>query len=315
VSTKDIMVKRLLDTTARELVDYDRREVLAAIRGSEGRTLAAEVIAPAMAAVYDVSNPELAASMGADIVILNLLDVQQPAVSAIDVADAADVVHQVKRLTGRIVAVNLEAVDPEAPLVTDDAQWRSAKAGRLATPENIAAAVALGVDAIVLTGNPGMGVTNASLARAVAATREAVSDQAIVMAGKMHAAGSASEAGADIVDAKAIGAFVGAGADVVLLPAPGTVPGCHDAQVRGWVEAAHQAGALTMTTIGTSQEGADVETIRRLALMAKMTGTDIHHLGDCGYFGIALPENLVAYSIVIRGRRHTYRRMAMSLRR
>ena len=36
-------------------------------------------------------------------------------------------------------------------------------------------------------------------------------------------------------------------------------------------------------------------------------------LGDCGYFGIALPENLMAYSIAVRGRRHAYRRMAMSL--
>jgi hypothetical protein len=135
------------------------------------------------------------------------------------------------------------------------------------------------------------------------------------MAGKMHAAGSASEAGAGVVDVQAIGSFVRAGADIVLLPAPGTVPGCHETQVREWVEAAHGDGALTMTTVGTSQEGADVETIRRLALMAKMTGTDIHHLGDCGYFGIALPENLLAYSITIRGRRHAYRRMAMSLLR
>ena len=115
----------------------------------------------------------------------------------------------------------------------------------------------------------------------------------IIIAGKMHAAGSVSEAGSAIIDDETIAAFVGAGADVVLLPAPGTVPGCHEAQVRGWVEAAHRAGALTMTAIGTSQEGADVDTIRALALMAKMTGTDIHHLGDCGYYGITLPENLV----------------------
>jgi len=309
------MVKRLLDTTARELVGYGRRDVLAAIQGSEGRTIAAEVIAPAMAAVYDVSNPEMAAAMGADIVILNLLDVQQPAVSAVEVADPADVVREVKRLTGRLIAVNLEPVDPHASRVTDDAFGPVGKAGRLATQDNVAAAVALGVDAIVLTGNPGMGVTNDSLARAVAATRATVGDEAIVMAGKMHAAGIASEAGSDIVDAKAIEGFARAGADVILLPAPGTVPGCHEAQVRGWVEAAHQVGALTMTTIGTSQEGADLDTIRRLALMAKMTGTDIHHLGDCGYFGIALPENLLSYSIAIRGRRHTYRRMAMSILR
>jgi hypothetical protein len=309
------MVKRLLDTTARDLAGYGRHELLAAIRGSEGRTMAAEVIAPAMAAVYDVSNPELAAGMGADIVILNLLDVQRPAVAAVDVDGPADVVREVKRLTGRIIAVNLEPVDPEAPLVTDDAFGPGEKAGRLATRENIVAAVALGADAIVLTGNPGMGVTNASLARAVAAARAAAGDEVIVMAGKMHAAGSASEAGSGVVDAQAIGSFVRAGADIVLLPAPGTVPGCHETQVREWVEAAHGNGALTMTTVGTSQEGADVETIRRLALMAKMTGTDIHHLGDCGYFGIALPENLLAYSITIRGRRHAYRRMAMSLLR
>jgi len=309
------VVKRLLDTTARELAGYGREDKLASIRGSEGRVIAAEMIAPAMAAVYDVSNPELAASVGADIVILNLLDVQQPAVFAVDVPNPADVVREVKRLTGRLVAINLEPVDPQAARVTDDVFGPGEKAGRLATPDNVAAAVALGIDGIVLTGNPGMGVTNASLARAVEATRAAVGDEVIVMAGKMHASGSASESGSHIVDARSIEGFVAAGADVVLVPAPGTVPGCHEAQVRDWVEAAHQAGALTMTTIGTSQEGADVDTIRRLALMAKMTGTDIHHLGDCGYFGITLPENLLAYSIAIRGRRHTYRRMAMSLLR
>jgi hypothetical protein len=253
--------------------------------------------------------------MGADLLILNLLDVRAPAVFAIDVPDAADVVREVKRLTGRLVALNLEPVDPHAERVTDDNFGPWEKAGRLATPENVAVAAALGVDAIVLTGNPGMGVTNASLARAVAATRDVVGDRVILLAGKMHAGGSGTEAGAQIVDDRSIEGFVAAGADVVLFPAPGTVPGAHEALVRGWVETAHRAGALTMTTIGTSQEGADVDTIRRLALMAKMTGTDIHHLGDCGYFGIAVPENLLAYSIAIRGKRHAYRRMAMSLLR
>ena len=312
------MAKRLLDATARELATYGREEMLASIRASEGRVLAAEVIAPAMAAVHDVSNPEVAAAMGADIVVLNLLDVRRPAVDAVEVADATDVVRQVKRLTGRLVAVNLEPVDPHADLVTDDhfgPGGPDSTAGRLATQENVAAAVGLGVDAVVLTGNPGMGVTNDSLARAAAATREAAGADVILMVGRMHAAGSVSQAGSRIVDDRSLESFVAAGADVVLLPAPGTVPGCHEAQVRGWVETVHAAGALTMTTVGTSQEGADEDTIRRIALMAKMTGTDIHHLGDCGLFSIALPENLLAYSIAIRGRRHTYRRMAMSLLR
>lgn len=308
------MVKRLIDTTARELAGYGRADVLASIRGSEGRVLAAEMIAPAMAAVHDVSNPELAAAMGADLLVVNLLDVRSPAVHAVDAAPG-DVVREIKRLTGRLVAVNLEPVDPQADRATDDDFGPGEKGGRLATPENVAAAVALGVDAIVLTGNPGMGVTNDSLARAVRSVRDAVGGAVVLMAGRMHAAGSVSQAGSRLVDDASLEGFVAAGADVVLLPAPGTVPGCHEELVRGWVETVHAAGALTMTTIGTSQEGADVDTIRRIALMAKMTGTDVHHLGDCGLFGIALPENLLAYSIAIRGRRHTYRRMAMSLAR
>ena len=94
-----------------------------------------------------------------------------------------------------------------------------------------------------------------------------------------------------------------------------TVPGITTELIRELVTYAHSLGCLTITAIGTSQEGADVATIRQIALMAKMTGTDIHHLGDAGYGGMALPENIQAYSIAIRGIRHTYRRMAASVNR
>jgi hypothetical protein len=240
---------------------------------------------------------------------------RDPAVMGIDVSNGSNVIAEIKRLTGRPVAVNLEPVDPNVVLETSDVFVSADDTGRRATPQNIALAAALGVDAIVLTANPGMGVTNASLTSAIAQIRTSVGADLIVMAGRMHASGDMSGYGSRILDNQSIRDFVEAGTDVVLMPAPGTVPGCHEDLVRGWVDIAHSAGALTMTTIGTSQEGADVDTIRRIALMAKMTGTDIHHLGDSGYFGIALPENLLAYSITIRGRRHAYRRMAASLAR
>jgi hypothetical protein len=306
--------KRLLDVTASELRTYGRSDVLTAIRASEGRTVAAETIAVAMPALYDVSNPELAASLGADIIVLNMLNVARPVVVGID-GDPADVVQTIKRLTGRLVALNLEPVDCDARLETDDVFGNADAEGRLATPQNVARAAELGVDAVVLTGNPGMGVTNSSLATAVARVRSTAGSDMLIMAGRMHASGSPTEAGAKILDSRSIHGFVEAGADIVLMPAPGTVPGCHEDRVRRWVETVHGTGALTMTTIGTSQEGADIDTVRRIALMAKMTGTDIHHLGDCGYFGITLPENLLAYSIAIRGRRHAYRRMASSVLR
>ena len=63
------------------------------------------------------------------------------------------------------------------------------------------------------------------------------------------------------------------------------------------------------------REGADPATIREIALMCKMTGTDMHHLGDAGYGGMALPENILEYGKTIRGVRHTYHRMAASIRR
>ena len=131
----------------------------------------------------------------------------------------------------------------------------------------------------------------------------------------MHAAGVLAEAAEQIMTKEDVRRFREAGADVLLFPAPGTVPGITMEYVRELVAFAHGLGALTITAVGTSQEGADTDTIRRIALMCKMTGTDIHHLGDTGYTGMALPENIQAYSVAIRGIRHTYHRMAASVRR
>ena len=37
------------------------------------------------------------------------------------------------------------------------------------------------------------------------------------------------------------------------------------------------------------------------------------HIGDAGFCGIALPENIMALSIAIRGKRHTYHKIAHQL--
>ena len=124
-----------------------------------------------------------------------------------------------------------------------------------------------------------------------------------------------SEAAENIMTEQDIASFVEAGADIILLPAPGTVPGITQEYAQRLITCAHQHGALTITSIGTSQEGADTDTIRRIALMCKMAGTDIHHIGDTGVPGMALPQNIMAYSIAIRGERHTYHKMAQSVNR
>lgn len=100
-------------------------------------------------------------------------------------------------------------------------------------------------------------------------------------------------------------------ADAVLIPAPGTAPGSLEATVAELAQAVHEWGALAVAAIGTSQEGADRATVREISLSAKRAGADVIHLGDAGLCGVAEPENLMSASLAVRGRRHTYRRMAM----
>lgn len=306
------MLKRLIDTTARELTSYNKAELLTAISDSGGRTLAAETIGTVTPMLVNITNAEFVASLGADLIMLNIFDVNDPIIQGLPQTSPEDTIREVKRLTGRMVAINLE------PAVIKDGQEESVwnlTTGRQATVENARKAADMGVDMIVLTGNPGVGVDNEAIIQALSRLKEAVGDRVILTAGKMHASGIISEAGEKILTEKDVEAFVDAGADVILLPAPGTVPGITMEYAGNLIRKAHEKGALAMTTIGTSQEGADEATVRQIALMCKMAGADIHHIGDSGYMGMALPENITAYSVAIRGKRHTYRRMAMSLLR
>ena len=306
------MPKRLIDTTARKLASYNKQELLTSIADSEGRTLAAETIGTVTPMLVDITNAEFVTSLGADLIMLNIFDVNEPVIQGLPQVPPEEVVREVKRLTGRMVAINLE---PAIVKDTEDKSVWNLTKGRQATPENAKKAADMGVDMIVLTGNPGVGVENDAIIQALSQLKEAVGDRVILTAGKMHASGVLSEAGEKILTENEVESFVDAGADVILLPAPGTVPGISMEYAAKLIKRAHEKGALAMTTIGTSQEGADEDTIRQIALMCKMAGTDIHHIGDRGYMGMALPENIMAYSVAIRGKRHTYRRMALSLLR
>ena len=304
------MGKRYIDCSARELAVYQKKELLQSIADSEGRVLATETIGTVTPMLVNITNAEFVTSLGADIIMLNIFDVDHPVINGLPEVAPEDTIHEIKRLTGRMVAINLE---PAAVRNDGEKSVWSLTEGRRATVENAKKAADMGVDMIVLTGNPGVGVDNKAITKALADSNEAVGDRVILTAGKMHASGILSEAGEKILTKEDAETFIEAGADVLLLPATGTVPGFTMEHAAELIKTAHEKGVLAMTTIGTSQEGADEETIRQIALMCKMAGADIHHIGDSGYMGMALPENITAYSVAIRGKRHTYRRMAMSL--
>ena len=304
-------MKRILDCKASDFLAANPKELLKSIAASEGRVIACETIGSIQPMLGDITNAEFAAAMGADILLLNMFDVQNPVIRGLSKCAPEDTIRVLKNLTGRPIGINLEPVEQAAEA---DEMWAMTE-GRKATVANAKRAADMGVNFILLTGNPGVGVTNEAILQTLKAYKREVGDRIILAAGKMHASGVVGEGAEKLITREDIAAFAEAGADIILMPAPGTVPGITMEYIRGLVSFAHSLGCLTITAIGTSQEGADTATIRQIALMAKMAGTDIHHLGDTGYGGIALPENIQAYSIAIRGIRHTYRRMAASVNR
>ena len=308
-------MKRILDCQSSDFLSMSREELLGAIAAGEGRTIACETIGSIIPMLGDITNAEFAAAMGADILLLNIFDVQNPKIQGLPKVAPEDTIRKLKELTGRPIGINLEPVEEVLSSENPEENMWAMTSGRKATLENAQKAADMGVNFILLTGNPGIGVTNEAIMQTLRLYKEALGDRLILAAGKMHASGILSEGAEKIITRADIAAFAHAGADIILLPAPGTVPGITMEYIRELVSYAHTLGCLTMTAIGTSQEGADVATIRQIALMCKMTGTDIHHLGDAGYGGVSLPENIQAYSIAIRGIRHTYRRMAGSVNR
>ena len=308
-------MKRILDCKASDFLNANAKELLQSIAASEGRTVACETIGAIQPMLGEITNAEFAAAMGADILLLNMFDVQEPVIRGLPAVPPENTVRKLKELTGRPIGINLEPVEQVLSSEDPEENMWAMTSGRKATLENARKAADMGVNFILLTGNPGIGVTNEAIEQTLRLYKEAFGDRLILAAGKMHASGILTEGAEKIITKDDIAAFAAAGADIILLPAPGTVPGITMEYVRSLVTYAHSLGCLTITAIGTSQEGADVSTIRQIALMCKMTGTDIHHLGDSGYGGMSLPENIQAYSIVIRGIRHTYRRMAGSINR
>ena len=303
----------MLDCTASDLKNFTKDDYLNSIAGSEGRVLACECIGITMPVLVDVTNAEAAAAFGADILLLNMFDVDKPVINGLPKTAPEETVRELKRLTGRMIGINLEPVESAAG-ENAGTLWEMSS-GRMATVDNAVKASEMGVDMVLLTGNPGNGVSNQAITDSLKAISARLKDKLILAAGKMHASGVMGEGGENIITKKDIREFIDAGADIILLPAPGTVPGITMEYVRELIAYAHGKGALTITAIGTSQEGADTDTIKRIALMCKMAGTDIHHIGDTGFAGMALPENIMAYSVAIRGVRHTYHRMAASVNR
>lgn len=300
------MITRLISANSSELLKMNGDELKQSIKASEGRTVLSEnvVIQPA---IDGLTMSEIAAAFGADLILLNLFDVFEPKVSGLEVKDAKDTVKRLKELTGRPIGVNLEPVDPDAKM--ESTKFELPK-GRIATAESMRRAEELGFNFVCFTGNPpGSGVTNKMIVQAVRTAKENFSG--MIIAGKMHGAGVDEP----VADEESVKAMIDARADVILVPAVGTVPGFTSDELIKIVKIVHQHDGLVMSTIGTSQESSGKDVIREIALKNKTCGVDIQHIGDAAWGVLSPTETIFELSKTIRGLNHTISRMARSINR
>jgi len=322
------MTKRIIEADRAELATLQGRELVESIRLSEGRTIAAEVVAFFPAIIPDVSNAALAAAFGPDIIHLNHYDIDKPLIAGfssfeegmkswakagLQVVMTNEIEGPIRRfllqlgmgvtlgmlrtLIGRVVGISLD-------VVTDKS---TSPPGRLATTETATKAIEHGAAYITLVGTPT--ITKEALRTNIQQLRDGLGTEVLLVTGRMPWGGNSVDA-PGFLGPSEVESLITAGADIVMLPVPGTVRGASFEKVAESVALAHQMGALVELTIGNSQESAEVETVRRLAMDGKLTGADIYQIGDGGYGGIAIPENILAFAVAIKGKRHTYRRMA-----
>lgn len=308
------MEKRLLNCEASDFMNMSAEDLKSAIYASEGRTILTEAAAPLQPVVDGITNAEIAKFAGADLILLNAFDVIEPVINGIDEEEEYPV-KKLKELVGRPVGVNLEPINDSIDLMD---QRESINKGRYALEENYIRAQELGFDFICLTGNPGTGVANSEIIKAIKVAKKKFNG--LIIAGKMHSSGVDEP----VIDKNTVEQFIEAGADVLLLPAVYTVPGFDTEDLKNMVKIVQKHNksqtdpsrkVLTMTAIGTSQESSDKAVIQKIALECKACGVDIQHIGDGGFSGLTLYQNINTLGNAIRGERHQLRIRARSIKR
>ena len=314
------MVMRLISSTKTEILAMNAMGLKEAILASEGRVIMGQHHVMLNTGLVDgVTNTEIQAAFGADMVMLNGFDLVNESkniglreVKSGSMAEKPYSVGQIKQWAGIPLGIYLECPDVNAKVAGE--RYVEAKEGRVISRENLLRIKNIGADFVVLGGNPSSGTTFEQIIAATLLTKEVLGDSILICAGKWED-GTIEKVLGDPLSKRPsndiIKDLIDAGADVITLPAPGSRHGITLEHVRQCVEFTHsyKPGTLALSFLNSSVEGADVETIRLIALMMKQTGADIHAIGDGGYAGTPMPENVYQLAISIKGKRHTIKRM------
>lgn len=104
-------MKRILDCSSSDFANMSKNDILEAIAASEGRVIVSEMIGLLQPILVNISNAELSCSFGSDILLLNMFDLDNPIFNGIPSTPKDDIPKEIKKLTGRLLGINLEPVD------------------------------------------------------------------------------------------------------------------------------------------------------------------------------------------------------------
>lgn len=299
------MVKRILDARASDFNQMTAAELAQSIRETEGRTVSAEVIVTYEPPVEGVTHAEIAAAFGADIIALDYYDPDHPVIRGLpsgrEFREAP--ITGLKRLIGRPVSVNMAVTEGS------EGSWLYT---RRYSPERMAKAVAQGADIVFLYGDPPSGKGLTDVAEAIRRTKAEFGDR-VMLVGVPDVYLPAPVNESILVSYRDGHAqLLAAGAESIGLVMPGSKQGWRMEPTATLVDHIHSLGGLVWLIMTGSVEGSPRENIQQMALNAKMVGGDIYRLDEAGLSGMPLPENILEFSLTVRGKRHTYRRMALS---
>lgn len=324
------MARRLISSSRSEIRNMSAAELKASVLASEGRTVLCQNFV-GLSLCEGTTNSEIDQAFGADMIFLNgySMDesIPQPGLMVEEWDDEEKTYHtkqyrvkDMKKLIDVPLGIYLECGQGDDAATSTSPEKSLVRLDRVASAENIEKAVKEECDFIVLGGNPGTRTSFETIAAATKRAKEIVGDRMLLFSGKWE----------DGVDQKVIGDpqvpmavheqfvkdLIDAGADVICMPMPGCRPGITVEDIRSLVTLIHtyKPGTLALNFLDCSVEGADDASIRQCGLWSKMTGADIHAIGDAGLSGMSSPEGIYTLSMALKGRRLTFRRMAAGRR-
>ena len=318
------MARRLISTSHSEIRAMSAAELKESIRDSEGRVVLCQNYVGANPLADGTTNAELAQAFGADMIFFNGYSMtpgaSQPGLQVEQWENGGFVqkscrLKDMKALIHVPLGIYLECGTHDV-YATSTSGTNLVRTDRVASDENLRRVLEEQADFIILAGNPGTGTDNRVIVDAARRAKEILGDQVLIFAGKWEDGVHQKVLGDPLwpmeTHKKFIADLIDAGADVICMPMPGCRPGIVMEDIRELTTFAHSygnKGALVMSFLDCSVEGADEDTVRQCTLWSKMTGADIHAIGDAGLCGMSVPEDIYAMSIALKGRRLTFRRM------